>query len=42
MASIEEQTEGYYKGLLQALGVRYYGKTEHINSQISHALTNSL
>lgn len=42
MASIEEQTEGYYKGLLQALGVRYYGKTEHINSKISEALTNSL
>lgn len=42
MASIEEQIEGHYKGLLQALGVRYYGKTEHINSKISTALTNSL
>lgn len=42
MASIEEQIEGHYKGLLQALDVRYYGKTEHINSKISTALTNSL
>lgn len=42
MASIEEQIEGHYKGLLQALGVRYYGKTEQINSKISEALTNSL
>lgn len=42
MASIEEQIEGHYKGLLQALGVRYYGKTEQINSKISAALANSL
>ena len=42
MASIEEQIEGHYKGLLQALDVRYCGKTEHINSKISTALTNSL
>lgn len=42
MASIEEQIEGHYKGILQALDVRYYGKTEHINSKISTALTNSL
>lgn len=42
MASIEEQIEGHYKGLLQALGVRYYGKTEQINSKISAALANSV
>ena len=42
MASIEEQIEEHYKGILQALGVRYYGKTEQINSKISTALTNSL
>lgn len=42
MASIEEQIEGHYKGLLQALDVRYYGKTEQINSKISAALANSV
>ena len=42
MASIEEQIETYYKGLLQTLGVRYYGKTEQINSKISAALANSV
>lgn len=40
--SIEEQVEGYYKDLLKNLGIRYYGKTEQINSKISTALTNSV
>ena len=42
MASIEEQIEEHYKGILQALGVRYYGKTEQINSKISTALASSV
>lgn len=32
MASIEEKVEEQYKGMLDALGVRHYGKTEKINS----------
>lgn len=38
MASIEEKVEEQYKGMLDALGVRHYGKTEKINSAISNAL----
>ena len=40
--SIEEQVEGYYKNLLKSLGVRYYAKTEEINSKITEALKNSV
>lgn len=40
--SIEEQVEGYYKNLLKGLGVRYYAKTEEINSKIREALKNSV
>ena len=42
MASIEEQVETYYKNKLQELGVRYYSKTEIINSKITNALTTSV
>lgn len=41
MASIEEKVEEQYKGMLDALGVRHYGKTEKINSAISNALKNA-
>lgn len=39
MASIEEKVEEQYKGMLDALSVRHYGKTEKINSAISNALS---
>lgn len=42
MASIEEQVETYYKNQLQELDVRYYSKTETINSKITNALTTSV
>ena len=41
MASIEEKVEEQYKGMLDILGVRHYGKTEKINSAISNALKNA-
>ena len=41
MASIEEKVEEQYKGMLDALDVRHYGKTEKINSAISNALKNA-
>lgn len=40
--SIEEKVEGYYKNLLNLLGVRHYAKTEEINSKITEALKNSV
>ena len=40
--SIEEKVEGYYKNLLDTLGVRYYAKTEDINRKITDALKNSV
>ena len=40
--SIEEKVEGYYKNLLNLLGVRHYAKTEEINSNITEALKNSV
>ena len=40
--SIEEKVEGYYKNLLNVLGVRHYAKTEEINSKITEALKNSV
>lgn len=36
--SIEEKVEEYYKRSLDELGVRHFGKTETINSDISNAL----
>lgn len=41
MASIEEKVEEYYKGLLDTIGVRHYGKTEEINGAISRALKSA-
>lgn len=40
--SIEEKVEGYYKNLLDTLGVRYFAKTEDINRKIADALKNSV
>lgn len=36
--SVEEKVEEYYKRSLDELGVRHFGKTENINSDISNAL----
>lgn len=41
MASIEEKVEEYYKTLLDHLGIRHFGKTEHINDSITRALRNA-
>lgn len=41
MASIEEKVEEQYKGILDDLGIRHYGKTEKINPNISNALKNA-
>ena len=38
MASIEEKVEEQYKGILDNLGIRHYGKTEEINPNIANAL----
>lgn len=39
--SIEEKVEEYCKRLLDSLGIRHYGKTETINSNITNALKNA-
>lgn len=41
MASVEERVEEYYKKLLDNLGIRYFAKTEEINSSISKALKDA-
>lgn len=41
MASIEEKVEEQYKRTLKDLKVRYYGKTEGINPNITNALKNA-
>lgn len=41
MASIEEKVEEQYKRMLKDLKVRYYGKTEGINPNITNALKNA-
>lgn len=41
MASVEEQVEEYYKGILDTLGVRHYGKSESINPAITKALKDA-
>lgn len=41
MASVEEQVEEYYKGILDTLGVRHYGKSESINPAITKALNDA-
>lgn len=38
MASVEERVEEYYKKLLDGFGIRYFSKTEEINSTITKAL----
>lgn len=38
MTSIEEKVEEHYKSLLDALGIRHFGKTEEINGSITKAL----
>ena len=41
MASVEERVEEYYKRLLDNLGIRYFSKTEEINSSITKALKDA-
>lgn len=41
MASVEEKVEELYKDTLKSLNIRYYGKTERINSAIANALKNA-
>ena len=36
--SIEEKVEEYFKSELDSLGIRHYGKTGEINSEITSAL----
>lgn len=38
MANIEEKVEEFYKGILDNLHIRHYGKTERINDAIFNAL----
>lgn len=38
MASVEERVEEYYKKVLDHLGIRYFSKTEEINSTITKVL----
>ena len=40
--SVEEQVENYFKELLNKLGVRTYGKTESINTEIGVALDKAV
>lgn len=41
MASIEEKVEEQFKGILDKLGIRHFGKTESINPNITKALKNA-
>lgn len=38
MGSIEDKVEGHFKVLLDSFNIRYFGKTEEINSSIAKAL----
>lgn len=41
MSSVEEKVEEHFKGLLKNLNIRYYGKTEKLNSSIVKAFKES-
>lgn len=42
MSSVEEKVEEHFKGLLKNLNIRYYGKTEELNSSIVKAFKESV
>lgn len=42
MSSVEEKVEEHFKGLLKNLNIRYYGKTEKLNSSIVKAFKESV
>ena len=42
MSSVEEKEEEHFKGLLKNLNIRYYGKTEELNSSIVKAFKESV
>lgn len=42
MSSVEEKVEEHFKGLLKNLNIRYFGKTEEVNSSIVKAFKESV
>lgn len=42
MSSVEEKVEEHFKGLLKGLNIRYYGKTEELNSSIVKAFKENV
>lgn len=42
MSSVEEKVEEHFKGLLKNLNIRYYGKTEELNSSIVKAFKENV
>ena len=42
MSSVEEKVEEHFKGLLKSLNIRYYGKTEELNSSIVKAFKENV
>lgn len=42
MASIEEKVEEHYKGVLDSIGLRHFGKAEKLNDSIENALKEAV